>query len=84
MVAKKAAAKKAVAKTSRTHQAAKTGDPAEGLVAPLEDIANEVLAGKHGTGRERDIALRAAGHDPAKVQKEAARLAAQPKDPPQA
>jgi len=82
MVAKKAAAKKAAPK-AKTHQAAETGAPAEGLVAPLEDVAKEVLAGKHGTGRERDISLRAAGHDPIAVQKETARVAAQLKGPPQ-
>ena len=85
MVAKKAAAKRTTAKktVAKTARPAKTGDPAEGLVSPLEDVGRDVLAGKYGTGRERDIALRAAGHDPAKVQKETARLAAQPKDPPQ-
>ena len=75
--AKKTGAKKTVAKkTTSTPTGNQTGEPAEGLV---QNAAGEVIKGKYGTGRERDIALRAAGFDPAAVQKEAARLAAQPK-----
>jgi hypothetical protein len=69
--AKKTVAKKAVTKkTTAKPTGSQTGDPAEGLVA---NAAGEVIKGKMGTGRERDIALRAAGHDPVAVQKEVAR-----------
>ena len=58
--AKKAAAKKVEAEVTQT-------------VKSIEDVAAESLQGKWGTGRDRDTALRAAGHDPALVSKEAAK-----------
>lgn len=42
----------------------------------LDLIAQEVLDGKWGSGRERDILLSDAGHDPRKVQRSVARLRA--------
>ena len=39
----------------------------------LEQVASHAMKGKLGTGRERDDALRQAGHDPSAVQKEIAR-----------
>jgi hypothetical protein len=55
------------------------GEPAEGMLVstPAEmEVAAEVVAGKWGSGRERDDALRQAGHRPAAVQMESAKLRA--------
>lgn len=72
--ASKAAVSKAAAKTAAKKVAKKTASGAKVTESDLTQIATEVLAGKHGTGRERDIALRAAGHDPVAVQRETAKL----------
>lgn len=92
MAVKKAAAKKAATKkpavnkkTSKGPSGAQAGAPAEGTIVPLkttEEVAEEVHAGKFGTGRDRDDALRQAGHDPEVVQKEAAKLRAAAKPEP--
>lgn len=65
----------AVKKATTKKTAAKKKVAAKKTVvdSAIESVATEVLNGKWGTGRERDDALRKAGHDPAKVQKEAAR-----------
>ena len=68
----KAAVKKAAAPTGPSTMGP-TGQPAEGLVKPLEDVAAEVLKGKWGTGRDRDNALQAAGYNRDAVAKEVAR-----------
>lgn len=39
----------------------------------VEDVTKQALAGKWNTGRERDDRLRAAGYDPAEVQREMAK-----------
>ena len=87
---RKTAAKKSTA-VSRGPSGAQVGEPAEGTINPahgmqvapgasVEDLAKLSVAGKLGTGRDRDDALRQAGADPAAVQTEAAkqRAAAKP------
>jgi hypothetical protein len=70
MPAKKTASKTTTKKTTKA--------AAKKVESDLEAVAQEVLAGKHGTGRERDISLRTAGHDPLAVQREVAKLRNQP------
>lgn len=83
--ATKTAAKKSATKTTKGPSGGQVGDPAEGTIGPSEDlptlkaieeVAQEVHAGKWNSGRERDDALRQAGHDPEAVQKEAAKVRA--------
>lgn len=86
---RKTAAKKSTA-VSRGPSGAQVGDPAEGTINPahgmqvapgasVEDLAKLSVAGKLGTGRDRDDALRQAGADPAEVQKAAAKVRAEAK-----
>ena len=83
VVAKKTSAKKATTKkvVAKGPSGPQVGDEAEGSVHAA-DVAPAVLAGKFGTGRDRDDALRQAGHDPATVQKETAKLRAAAKPEP--
>lgn len=71
---KKSAAKKAPAKKAAAKKVEAEEVP---TLKSIEDVAAESLQGKWGTGRDRDTALRAAGHDPALVSKEAAKQRAQ-------
>lgn len=73
MAVKKAAAKKAVKKAAAPAKKATT----EVESSPLEGLAREVMSGKWNSGRERDILLREAGHDPRAIEKEVARLRSQ-------
>jgi hypothetical protein len=40
----------------------------------LRAVAEGVISGKYGTGRERELKLVAAGHNPRQVEREVARL----------
>ena len=86
--AKKTTAKRTTAKKAPTKSSAvkkgpsgrRVGQPAEGTI---ETVAADVFAGKWGTGRDRDDALRQAGHDPIAVNKEAVKLRAAAKPIPE-
>lgn len=74
---KKTVAKKTVAKKTTTAKKA----PVSVEDKALDDIARETLTNKWGTGRDRDTALRDAGHDPTAVQAARARLQAENTNP---
>lgn len=82
---RKTAAKKTTTTSRRGPSGPQVGEPAEGTINPahgmqvapgasVEDLAKLSVAGKLGTGRDRDDALRQAGADPAAVQKAAAKV----------
>jgi hypothetical protein len=81
----KPAAKKATP-TKVSAKKAEVGAPAEAMtmepgpttdVPDISNVAKEVIEGKWNSGRERDDALRLAGHDPLLVQQEVARQQSQ-------
>jgi hypothetical protein len=80
VAAKKAAAKKTT--TSTRTATAKAESTAKETVSEITKVAQETLRSnsKWGTGRERDQALRLAGHDPAEVQRERVRLQREPSE----
>jgi hypothetical protein len=71
----KSAAKKATTTVKSAAKKAETAVKAD--VPDVSGVAQEVIAGKWNSGRERDDALRAAGHDPALVQQEVAKQQSQ-------
>jgi CW_7 repeat len=60
--------KKPAKKTAAKKSAAKKSD------SDVTAVAEEVLAGRWGNGRDRDERLKKAGHDPDAVRKEAYRI----------
>lgn len=60
--------------TGQSRQVAERVTEAEGL--SLEKAATHAMQGRFGTGRDRDDALRQAGHSPAAVQREIAKQTA--------
>lgn len=59
--------------TTQGRQTVQRVNDAQGL--SLEEVATLAASGKMGSGRDRDDALRQAGHDPAEVSKEMAKQA---------